>query len=190
MTGFSPSRILGIQCVYSPRVTRTGNSKVPMIKDFETVRSQLKELSDVLNSYKSEAVQLRLVDLIFGSPVAPLAEGLDLGNVDKTPPAPKKRKRARLKNNATTDSTTPGKAPVRAARSSSRPGGKATLATLIDEGFFKQPRTIGSIVKHCQQHRASTFKQSDFSGALGRYVREKTLTRAHNADNQYEYRQP
>jgi hypothetical protein len=35
-----------------------------MIKDFETVK-QLKELSDVINGFKSEAVQLRIIELLF-----------------------------------------------------------------------------------------------------------------------------
>ena len=37
-----------------------------MIKNFETVKEQLGELAGVVNSFKSEAVQLRIVELIFG----------------------------------------------------------------------------------------------------------------------------
>jgi len=39
--------------------------------DFEKVKGQLKELSELINSFKSEAVQLKLIDMIFqdGSPV-------------------------------------------------------------------------------------------------------------------------
>ena len=39
--------------------------------DFEKVKGQLKELSELINSFKSEAVQLKLIDMIFqeGNPV-------------------------------------------------------------------------------------------------------------------------
>jgi hypothetical protein len=36
-----------------------------MIKNFAGLRQQLEELSTVINSFKSEAVQLRIVELIF-----------------------------------------------------------------------------------------------------------------------------
>ena len=34
-----------------------------MIKDFETLKKQLTELANIINNFKSEAVQVRLVDL-------------------------------------------------------------------------------------------------------------------------------
>jgi hypothetical protein len=176
-----------------------------MIKDFDTVKAQLKELSDVINSYKSESVQLRLVDLIFGSFPLPNAAVPPEKAADDSRSTPAKRRKKRITrsptnggnggNAAKADGTTSAAiAPtsVRATRSSSssRPGAKATLSTLYDEGFFKQARTIGGLVAHCDQNLASKFKQSDFSGALARYVREKKLTRAKNGDSQYEYTQP
>lgn len=36
-----------------------------MIKNFEELKKQLAELADVLNTFKSEAVQVRLLELIF-----------------------------------------------------------------------------------------------------------------------------
>ena len=36
-----------------------------MIQDFEEVKKQLAELSDVLNKFKSEQVQLKIVELVF-----------------------------------------------------------------------------------------------------------------------------
>lgn len=156
-----------------------------MIKDFDTVRAQLKELSDVLNSYKSEAVQLRLVDLIFGASAIPAVKKHEDAEVGGVMPPPKKRKKARTARG----SSGAKEAPDRTARSSARPGARATLATLHAEGFFKKPRTIGGLVTHCDANLASKFKQSDFSGALARYVREKKLTRVKNGDSQYEYTQ-
>ena len=36
-----------------------------MIKNFEEIKSQLKDLSEVINRFKSEAVQLRIVEFVF-----------------------------------------------------------------------------------------------------------------------------
>ena len=36
-----------------------------MIKNFDVIKEQLKELAGVINSFKSEAVQLRLIELVF-----------------------------------------------------------------------------------------------------------------------------
>jgi hypothetical protein len=156
-----------------------------VIEDFETVQAQLKKLADVLNAYKSEAVQLRLVELIFAGRTP--AKLVDVRTEAIGSRAAKKRKRARVVVAA--DGTPPKKAPSR-TNSSGRLGAKGTLALLRSEGFFKKPQTIASIVAYCEAHRASKFKQSDFSGALARLVRDKTLTRAKNAENQYEYTQP
>ena len=37
-----------------------------MLKDFDELKRQLSELSKIVNEFKSEAVQLRIVDHIFG----------------------------------------------------------------------------------------------------------------------------
>ena len=37
-----------------------------MIKNFEEIKEQLRELSEIVNSFTSEAVQLRIVELVFG----------------------------------------------------------------------------------------------------------------------------
>ena len=36
-----------------------------MIRNFDVIKDQLKELAGVINSFKSEAVQLRLIELVF-----------------------------------------------------------------------------------------------------------------------------
>lgn len=169
-----------------------------MIKNFEEVRKQLAELAQVLNAYKSEAVQLRLVELIF-SGAMPTAEKDAAGPslAASLPTVLPGRKKSRRKVAAKTSAKTLGghaggeqKEPkVRAAKTSSRKGAKATLTQLVAEGFFKIPRTIGAIVEHCDHNLATKFGSNEFSGSLGRFVRAKTLKRAKNADNQYEYTQ-
>jgi hypothetical protein len=73
-------------------------------------------------------------------------------------------------------------------RKGSGSGAVATLARLVEEDFFQNPATIGGIVTHCEETLARKFKANEFSGKLGRLVREKTLMRSKNSDNQYEYK--
>jgi hypothetical protein len=157
-----------------------------MIKDFDTVRAQLKELAEVINAFKSEAVQLRIVDLIIGG--APLAAKLEstaptpIADVAAKPTRARKRARKAAATNPSDQPAKPARSPAKG-----RPSGKVTLDSLVSEGFFKSPKTIGQMVEHCDTSLAMKYRQSDFSGPLMRLVREKRLTRKKNTDGQYEY---
>ena len=157
-----------------------------MIKDFNTVSLQLKELAGVINAFKSEAVQLRIIDLVIGG--ASLAAKLEIPPTNQVtaPPTPVTKARKRTRNAGKTKPVTSIARPNRPT-AKGRPGGKVTLDTLITEGFFKAPKTIGQIVEHCDTSLAMKYKQSEFSGPLMRQVREKRLTRRKNSDGQYEY---
>ena len=154
-----------------------------MIKNFDVIKEQLRELAGLINTFKSEAVQLRLIELVFEA-----AEGGSRdesgGSGGGTPDAGKPHKRkAQVK-------AAPGAKKEGAAaksRGGRRPGGKTTLDRLRGEGFFKKPKTIKQLVEHCDHNRALKYKQSDFSGALGRLTREGKLKRTKNTDQQYEY---
>ncbi len=119
-----------------------------MIDDFDNLKKQLSELADVVNRFKSESVQLRMVELI-----------LDGDHVEKTeaPAAPVARKRRRktsstasARQSDSSSKTTPKK--NGAARSGS--GAVSTLMSVHDKGFFKTPRVIGDIVSHCEVNLA------------------------------------
>lgn len=150
-----------------------------MIKNFDVIRGQLKELAGVINSFKSEAVQLRLIELVFAA-----AEGGSDEEAGEGAPAKQSRPRRRARKK-------PGKSPAAAAttkaKGSGRPGGKAMLDRLHGEGFFKKPKAIKQLVEHCEHNLAFKYKQSDFSGPLGRLTRDGKLKRTKNADKQYEY---
>jgi hypothetical protein len=151
-----------------------------MIKNFAEVKAQLAELSEILNRFKSEQVQLRIVELIF--------KNVASGSESEPAVSPENRdgqsKRGRRKKPAS-KSTVPGKEKKRIGGK----GPKPTLEQLIQEGYFKQPRTIGAIVKQCKDHLVRVFKTSDLSGPLGRLVADKQLTRSKNAEGQFEYKQ-
>ena len=145
-----------------------------MIKNFDVIKEQLKELADVINGFKSEAVQVRLIELVFGASSAEESgEGVQ---AERASPS---RRRARQK-------ATPTRQKKGAPRGR-RPGGRVMLDSLHSEGFFKKPRTINDVVDHCKSDHAFSYKQTDFSGPLGRMTRDHKLKRVKNTNKQYEY---
>jgi hypothetical protein len=149
-----------------------------MIDNFDEVKKQLRELAEVINAYKSEAVQLRIVDLVFrGIETEESAEGPE----SNKPRPPKRKARSKRKPPAP-----PGTEPSR-PKSGSRLGSKGALNRLVEEGFFAQPKALADIIKHCETNLARKFKPNDFSGTLARLTRDGVLKRSKNSDGQYEY---
>lgn len=147
------------------------------MKNFEQIKGQLKELAEIVNSFKSEAVQLRIVDLVFGVSQPDLE-----GDRKEAPANPVK-----LKSHKRKAAKSPGDAEKQKIARPTGRGARAALAKLVETGFFKKPQTIRSIVEHCETNLASKYKQSEFSGTLARFIRDGKLKRAKNNDNQYEY---
>ena len=154
-----------------------------MIKNFDTIKSQLRELAEVINAFKSEAVQLRLIELVFEAARGDSNDEEAGAGRDRPPSDPARKVRKASKKSAAADATS------QKGKSSGRPGGKSMLDRLFNEGFFKKPKTIKQVVEHCEHNLAFKYKQTDFSGALGRLTRSGTLSRKKNADKQYEYSQ-
>lgn len=152
-----------------------------MFKDFETTKSHLTELAEIINKFKSEAVQLRLVELIFAG--AGFVPGTASPR-EVTSPAPpaKTKRRSRPKSSPKTDDGAGTK-----KKTSSGGGPVATLVKIFEEGYFKQPRSIGDICAHCEINLARRIKPNEISGKLGRMVRSRQLSRTKNSDNQYVY---
>lgn len=153
-----------------------------MIDNFEEVRRQLKELATVINTFKSEAVQLRIVEIVLA--------GSSLGKRDRPEEQPEVKNHARRRRKAPKPAAKGNKgdegSPSR--RRSSGAGAVATLANIYEQGFFSKPRTISDIVTHCETNLARKIKSTDISGKLGRMVRNGELTRSKNSDGQYEYK--
>ena len=150
-----------------------------MIKNFKEIKSQLKELSEVINGFKSEAVQLRIIEIIFGLET----EDDSAKDESDTPPTPK-RKTAKRKS---TKKTSKKEYSKKSGKAASGQGAVAMLIKLVEEGFFSKPKSIGDIIEHCDHNLARKFKPNEFSGKLGRLVRDGDLKRSKNAENQYEY---
>ncbi len=149
-----------------------------MIKNFEEVKKQLKELSQIINSFQSETVQLRLIDLIFGA--IETEDSAEVEAPDNKGHKMKIRKKKKpIKKSIESKPT---------AKSTQGKGSVATLTTLAAGDFFNKSRTIKDIIQHCDVNLAKKIKQRDISGKLARMVRAKELIRTKNADGQYEYK--
>jgi hypothetical protein len=155
-----------------------------MIRDFDTVKQQLSELAEVVNKFKSETVQLKIVELVLGGAksveTADEPEGIELKET------PVKRRKARRKTRApkTESSDTAVSAP-RIRRSGKGP--LANLTELADSGYFDKPRTMNEIISYCDEKLVLKYKSSDLSPTLGRMVKNNTLDRSKNGEGQYEY---
>jgi hypothetical protein len=150
-----------------------------MIKNFDELKKQLRDLAGIINGFKSEAVQLRIMELIFqGAPDYEDNEDLDEA---KSPKRKRKgKKTASTRNPAAFEGK---KKPTHSGKS-----GPATVLTqLIEEGFFKANRTLNAIMDHSGKKKARKFKPNELSGPLARFVRAHRLDRDKNKDGQYEY---
>lgn len=152
-----------------------------MIEKLDSMKKQLSELATVLNAFKSEAVQLRILDFVLAGQAA---EDLSV-----KPANARSRAQSRVRRTAT--SKVPGPAASgKRKKAPSGSGANATLTQLLAGSFFDKPRTSNDIIEHCKHNLARTFKANEFSGKLGRMVRNGELTRKKNADKQYEYKKP
>ncbi len=156
-----------------------------MLKNFENIKKQLQELSSVINSFKSESVQLRIVELVFG---VELFDDPPAAN----PPAGIKPKSAksRRRRSTTVPKSPAGDGAPKKKRIGTGAGAVSTLLELYESGFFKTAKTIGEITSHSEVHKAKKIRPNEISGKLGRMVRTGELKRQRNSDGQYEYTKP
>jgi hypothetical protein len=151
-----------------------------MIKDFESIKKQLQELAGVINGFKSEAVQLKVIELLFQrmgiKPEDLLKPGGEEGGKGS------KRRKKKASSGAAKKEKQPR------VSKGNRPGYGAMVKQLIADGFFKKPKAIPDIIDHCQLKMAYTYTTSEMSVALTRAVRNGMLEREKNAQGQYEYK--
>lgn len=151
-----------------------------MMEKIQGLRKQLSELASVLNEFKSEAVQLRILDFV-------LEEAATSGDDEQNDLSPSRKKnKGQARPRAIKGPPSGGKR----KRGPAGTGAPATLGQLAAGNFFDRPRTIHDIIEHCKHNLARTFKANEFSGKLGRMVRKGELNRKKNADKQYEYKKP
>ena len=158
-----------------------------MIERFSELKKNLIELASVLNQFKSEAVQLRLLELLFDATAKSNPKEQDDSAATKRR-ANGRAKKGRAKTSA--KKAAQGGPSVKPKKGAGGKGANATLTNLLVGDFFRTHKTIGDIIGHAKLNLARDFRANEFSGKLARLIRSGELTRKKNADGQYEYKKP
>jgi hypothetical protein len=156
-----------------------------MINIPTTLKKNIGELAGVLNQFKSELVQVRLLESFLttaGSVIQPVV-GLAASAV-----APKRRGRPPGSGKKAAKAAPPApKAAKRGRRKRSKMGATGALHKLLASGFFKAHRSISDVTDACKSKLGLDIAVTNLSGPLMRFVKEKKLTRAKNKDDKFEY---
>jgi len=144
-----------------------------MSKQIEKLKKQLIEISEVVNSFKSEAVQVKIIDKLFDA----MLES-DRGDGDGNEHNKKGRK-SRSENDTENYPFSSGR---------KKPGATKILNQLLSTDFFNTPQSISSIADFCKDNFNSDFKTSELSGILLKLAKENKLRRERNdTNNRFEY---
>jgi hypothetical protein len=144
-----------------------------MSKHIEKLKKQLLEISEVVNAFKSEAVQVKIVDRLLDAMI-------ELEKTDGEAPEIFVRKGYKARN---------GEENAYAfGRGPKKPGATKILNQLLSSDFFDTPRSISSIATYCKDTYDSDFKTSELSGILLKLANEHKLRRERsNENNRFEY---
>ncbi|MDB5129936.1 hypothetical protein [Mucilaginibacter sp.] len=145
-----------------------------MNRQIEKLKRQLTEIAEVVNSFQSEAVQVRVVDRLLDEIMeierVDTAEGSEIFN--------NRNRRLRVAND-TENYQTQGR---------KKPGATKVLNQLLLSDYFKTPHSISSIASYCKEKFDSEFKTSELSGILLKLAKENKLKRERsNENNRFEY---
>ena len=142
-----------------------------MSKHIEKLKKQLVEVAEVVNSFQSEAVQVRIIDRLLDVMIeSEKADG------DGSEIFSKKGRKIRSDDE---NSAIPGR---------KKPGATKILNQLLSTDFFDVQRSISSIAQYCKDQFDSDFKTSELSGILLKLANENKLRRERsNENNRFEY---
>ena len=144
-----------------------------MSKHIEKLKKQLMEISEVVNSFKSEAVQVKVVDRLLDAMLELEKTDGEAGEVFI--------KKGYKPRNGEDGSYTFASGPK-------KPGATKILNQLLSGDFFDTPRSISSIANYCKDNFDSEFKTSELSGILLKLANENKLRRERsNENNRFEY---
>jgi len=144
-----------------------------MSKHIEKLKKQLVEISEVVNSFKSEAVQVRVVDRLLDAMIE-----LDKADNDGMEVMNKRGYKSRGGEEGNYSSP----------RGAKKPGATKILNQLLTSDFFNSPHSISSIANYCKDKFDSEFKTSELSGILLKLANEHKLRRERsNENNRFEY---
>lgn len=153
--------------------------------NLEDFQRQLKSFAETVNAFKCEAVQLRVIDALLTQLGMQPSPATDRGSKSRE----LRVKRPKAAHSPSSNAGTPRAQAQSKRKNSSSPGAFAMISQLIEEGFFKSGKTIGTIVEHCGTSRGHHFKANECSPPLLRLLRDGKLLRKKNKEGQYEYTQ-
>ncbi|MDO3626043.1 hypothetical protein [Mucilaginibacter sp. BT774] len=144
-----------------------------MSKHIEKLKKQLLEISEVVNSFRSEAVQVKVIDRLLDAMVES-----EKGETDGVDAFNRRARRARQTDDDETLSTNGRK----------KPGATKVLNQLLLTDFFNSSHSISEIAEYCKESYDSDFKTSELSGILLKLAKENKLKRERSNDNnRFEY---
>lgn len=160
-----------------------------MINIPASLKKDIGQLAGLLNQFKSEAVQVRLLDrFLSGAVTAPQPAAAVTADAPKRrgrPPGSGKKKKEKVVKAAAP--AAPAKAGKRGKRKRSKAGATSALHQLLESGFFKTRRSIADVTGACKSKLGLDIAVTNLSGPLMRFVKDKKLVRAKNKDDKFEY---
>ncbi len=149
-----------------------------MFESIEPLKGDLTKLAGVLNQFKSEAVQVWLLEKYLGKSSAPAAPVAAV----TTESAPRRKGRPPGSGKAAA-----AKPAAAARKSRGKMGATGALNALLKQGYFKTRRTIAEVVDACDSKVGVPIKVTNLSGPLARFVQDGRLIRAKNKEDKFEY---
>lgn len=144
-----------------------------MSKHIEKLKKQLLEISEVVNSFRSEAVQVKVVDRLLDAMIES-----EKGESDSADASSRRVRRTRQIDDDEHHSNNGRK----------KPGATKVLNQLLMTDFFNSSHSISEIADYCKESYDSDFKTSELSGILLKLAKENKLKRERSNDNnRFEY---
>jgi hypothetical protein len=144
-----------------------------MSKHIEKLKKQLLEISEVVNSFRSEAVQVKIIDRLLD-----VIMESDKGDAEGTDVFSKRGRKPRTEDDESSASLHGRK----------KPGATKILNQLLSTDFFGSRHSISDIAEYCKENYDSDFKTSELSGILLKLAKENKLKRERSNDNnRFEY---
>lgn len=144
-----------------------------MSKHIEKLKRQLLEISEVVNAFRSEAVQVKIIDRLLDAMIES-----EKGESDSPDTFSRKGRRTRQGDDEENASSASRK----------KPGATKILNQLLLTDFFNARHSISEIADYCKENYDSEFKTSELSGILLKLAKENKLKRERSNDNnRFEY---
>ena len=143
-----------------------------MSKQIEKLKKQLVDVSEVVNSFRSEAVQVKIIERLLDAMTE--SEKGDIDNNDAL-----NRKGRKTRQDDEEENT---------LHTRKKPGATKILNQLLSTDFFNSRHSISEIADFCKEYYDSDFKTSELSGILLKLAKENKLKRERSNDNnRFEY---